>query len=91
MKTIDCKGLSCLAPILNTKEAIENEDLGELCVMVDNGASKENVSRFLSSQGYDVIVYKEGTNFNIIGKRKQSIYQKFHLKEVIRPRKGSLW
>ncbi|WP_456387009.1 sulfurtransferase-like selenium metabolism protein YedF [Desulfolithobacter sp.] len=55
VKTVDCRGLSCPQPVLKTKEALEQgADLLE--VIVDNEASKNNVSRFASSQGCEVEV-----------------------------------
>ncbi|MBS1238160.1 MAG: SirA family protein, partial [Deltaproteobacteria bacterium] len=44
---LDCRGLACPAPVLNTKQTIEKENLSEINVIVDNQAAKENVSRFL--------------------------------------------
>jgi len=35
MKTIDCKGLSCPAPVLKSKEVIENEHPEKLRVIAD--------------------------------------------------------
>ena len=50
---IDCKGLVCPEPVLKTKKALEelpNDSILE--VSVDNVASKENVLRFASKQGF---------------------------------------
>ena len=67
MKSIDCRGLTCPAPVLTTKEAIEKETLRELAVLVDNEAAKQNVSRFLESQNFEVTVESDGTDFKVIG------------------------
>ncbi|MBW1888666.1 MAG: sulfurtransferase-like selenium metabolism protein YedF, partial [Deltaproteobacteria bacterium] len=67
MKTIDCRGLACPAPVLTTKETIEKETLHELAVLVDNEAAKQNVSRFLEFQNFEVTVEEDGTNFRVIG------------------------
>lgn len=53
-KTIDACGLTCPAPVLFVKDAVEKEGGEELIVLVDNPASAENVERFLSSRGYKV-------------------------------------
>ena len=53
-KTIQCQGLPCPQPVLLSKKAIEAEHPQTLEVVVDNEAARENVTRFLSSQGYDV-------------------------------------
>ena len=69
MKTIDCRGLACPAPVLKTKDTIETEGLNEISVLVDNEAAKENVSRFLGSQNFDVSLHQEGNNFHVSGKK----------------------
>lgn len=57
---IDACGLTCPAPVLLVKDAVE-KGAGALSVLVDNQASSENVERFLSSRGYTVsIEEKEG-------------------------------
>lgn len=66
---LDCRGLACPAPVLKTKQKIESEGLSEISVIVDNPASKENVSRFLGSQKFDVSVEQRGPNYYVTGKR----------------------
>jgi len=68
-KELDCRGLACPAPVLQTKQKIEKENLSEISVIVDNQASKENVSRFLGSQKFQVSVEHKGSVFTITGKR----------------------
>lgn len=53
-KTINACGLTCPAPVLLVKDAVEQTDSKELTVLVDNPASQENVTRFLGSKGYAV-------------------------------------
>ncbi|MBC2715722.1 MAG: sulfurtransferase-like selenium metabolism protein YedF [Desulfobacteraceae bacterium] len=67
MKEIDARKLSCPAPVLAAKEAIENEQPGIIQVLVDNEAAKQNVSRFLESQSYQVEVQAEGPDFLVTG------------------------
>lgn len=67
MEHIDCRGLACPAPVLKAKEVIERDRPSVLEVTVDNDASRENVSRFLSHQGYEVSVAEEGGVFRVIG------------------------
>ncbi len=55
MKELDCFGLSCPIPVVNTKKAIKDNPEG-LDVLVDNVAAKENVSRFGKAMGYNVEV-----------------------------------
>jgi selenium metabolism protein YedF len=67
---LDCRGLACPAPVLQTKQKIEKEKLSEINVIVDNQAAKENVSRFLGTQKFDVSIEQKGTDFYITGKRE---------------------
>ena len=67
MKTIDCKGLSCPAPVLKSKEVIENEHPEKLRVIVDNKAAQENVARFLGSQNYGIVMEQDNGGFYITG------------------------
>lgn len=50
--TLDCRGLACPNPVLQTKSRIEAGDVRRITVLVDNPAAKENVSRFLARSGY---------------------------------------
>lgn len=49
---LDCSGLACPQPVLTTKRAIESDGPQSIQVVVDNQAALENVTRFLSSNGY---------------------------------------
>jgi selenium metabolism protein YedF len=71
MKSIDCQGLACPAPVLTVKDAIEEEGLNELTVIVDNEAGKENVTRFLESQNFEASTKEDGGNFHIIARKKE--------------------
>ncbi|QIR75705.1 sulfurtransferase-like selenium metabolism protein YedF [Sulfurospirillum diekertiae] len=54
---IDCSGLACPEPVLQTKKALEtlpNDSVLE--VIVNSLASKENVTRFAQNGGFDVRV-----------------------------------
>lgn len=55
MFELDCKGLSCPLPVIETKKAIKEHPQG-LVVYIDNIAAKENVSRFAKAMGYNVSV-----------------------------------
>lgn len=52
MEEIDCRGLACPAPVIQTKKAIEKSAGEPLRVLLDNGAARENVLRFCKSKGY---------------------------------------
>lgn len=50
MKRIDCRNMACPAPVISVKKALE--ELGELQVLLDNGAPRENVTRFARNRGF---------------------------------------
>lgn len=62
---IDARGKACPQPVLMTKKALENMDEGILTVIVDNFASKENVIRFLQTNGYYSEIKEENGTFHI--------------------------
>lgn len=49
---LDCRGLACPQPVLECKQTIAADLPEQIEVLVDNDAAKENVTRFLESQGY---------------------------------------
>ena len=65
MKTIDCRGLSCPQPVIETKKTLEVMKEGIIEVIVDNAAAKENVSRFAESQGCKVEKAEKNGNFHL--------------------------
>lgn len=71
MKTIDCSGKTCPLPVIETKRALENEDINEVAVLVDNPVSCENVMRFLESQGFSVTIMDESGKHRIEGTRNR--------------------
>jgi len=71
MRELDCRGLACPAPVLQTKETLLKDHPRLIKVIVDNEAAKQNVSRFLESQKFDVSVEETGTEFHVIGRGDQ--------------------
>lgn len=67
MKEIDARGLSCPAPVLQTRIAIEEGYLKAIRVVVDNEAAQQNVKRFLESQGFDVALKKVDDHYSVMG------------------------
>lgn len=67
IKVIKCQGLPCPQPVLKVKEFLENFTGEEFIVVVDNEIAKENVSKFVSQKGYQVVESKG---------EKQDIYLK---------------
>ncbi len=65
MKNIDCRGLGCPEPVLRTKKALTANPDCELSVTVDNETARENVLRFIKSQGRLADWQQEGEEFMI--------------------------
>ena len=53
-QTLDARGLSCPQPVLMAMQAMRSNDFKEIEIVVDNEASRENVSRAATSQGWTV-------------------------------------
>jgi selenium metabolism protein YedF len=74
-KVVDCRGLSCPQPVIQTKQALEKT--GKVTIIVDNPAARDNVSRFGESQGGMVAIdeKKDGIYITIAkskdGKRRE--------------------
>lgn len=52
MKVIDCRGLKCPAPVINTKKYFDAVESGEVEVIVDNEVAKNNISKFSQSNNF---------------------------------------
>jgi len=67
---IDCCGLACPEPVINTKKSLEIlPDDSILEVLVDSNASKENVIRFAKNEGLtvsDEIIENGNTKITIV-------------------------
>ena len=68
-KKIDARTLPCPEPVLKTKKYLEQEDVTEIDVLVDNDAAAENVSRFLTFQGFEVSVALDGGTLIVSGRK----------------------
>lgn len=78
-KIIDCRTLQCPAPVLKTKQYLEQVAAVEIDVIVDNDAAVENVSRFLNFQGFNVSVDSDGRFSTISGLRDPEKAKKIEL------------
>ena len=54
MKTIDCRNMACPLPVVTVKRALEGGGGEPLTVLLDDGAPRENVTRFAAGRGYTV-------------------------------------
>jgi selenium metabolism protein YedF len=67
---LDCRGMECPAPVLHVRNIIETEAPAAITVLVDNEAARQNVSRFLEHQKFQVNSEREGDKFRVSGTRK---------------------
>lgn len=68
MRQIDARGLSCPEPVILTRKAMmSKEDAYE--ILVDNPASKENVTRYAEHQGYQVRIEEKAGEYILTAKR----------------------
>ncbi len=64
MKTIDARGLSCPEPVIMTRKALSSGEQSYE-VLVDNPASRENVTRYAEHQGYSVSVSEQDGEYTL--------------------------
>jgi tRNA 2-thiouridine synthesizing protein A len=59
-RTLDCLGLYCPAPLLQTRENIEQIKPGEILeVITDDPAAEEDLKRFARRAGHEVVSYEK--------------------------------
>ncbi|MFL0248539.1 sulfurtransferase-like selenium metabolism protein YedF [Candidatus Clostridium stratigraminis] len=64
MEIIDCRGLKCPQPVINTKKYFDAIESGDVQVIVDNEVAKKNISKFSESNNFKYTVEeKEGLYF----------------------------
>lgn len=66
-RELDCRGQACPAPVMQVRDLLTAEKPATMAVIVDNEAAKENVSRFLAHQGFQVTVEEINGDFKVIG------------------------
>ncbi len=54
MKILDCRTMVCPLPVVTVKRALEETGCTGVTVMLDDGAPRENVTRFACNRGYEV-------------------------------------
>jgi len=73
MRELDCRGLSCPAPVISTKKAIEESGGEPFKILLDTGAARENVLRFCNSRGCTVVEHLEDDSTALVITCKQGI------------------
>ncbi len=76
MHFLDCKGMTCPVPVIETKKLIESEHIDRITVAVDNEVSRENVKRFLESRAYEVKTEFADGEWRVSGVRKGEMEEK---------------
>jgi len=61
METIDCRNLSCPAPVITVKKALQEQ--AQIRVRLDDGAPYENVTRFSRNRGCQVTEERDGSGW----------------------------
>ena len=64
MTTVDARGFSCPEPVIMLRKAMATKE-AEYTVMVDNAASRENVTRYAEHEGYSVTVRENGGEYTL--------------------------
>lgn len=64
-QVLNCEGLHCPQPVIRTKDTLAAMTDGELLVLVDNEAARDNVRRFAESQGHSVAVDQVDETFQL--------------------------
>lgn len=65
MNVIDCKGLRCPQPVINTKKYFDSIEKGEAEVIVDNEVAKNNISKFCQSNNLKFTVEEKKGLYHI--------------------------
>jgi selenium metabolism protein YedF len=75
MECLDLKGKTCPVPVIETKRFIESEAVERVQVLVDNDVSRENVTRFLESRGYKVVVERQDYGFCLTAQHMGTVFE----------------
>jgi selenium metabolism protein YedF len=73
-KIVDCRGLSCPQPVIETKRALGKGN--GVTVIVDNPTARDNVARFGKSQGGTVAINEKKDGIYITIERARSSAQR---------------
>ena len=64
MEKLDARGLSCPEPVIMIRKAMQS-GVSRYEMVVDNTASKENVTRYAQHQGYKVSVTEKAGEYTL--------------------------
>lgn len=63
---LDARGLSCPMPVLMVQREVKKNAPASLEVLVDHMTAVQNITRFASSQGYEVVVKETNGEYHLI-------------------------
>ena len=66
MKTIDCRNMACPLPVVTVKRALDESGGEPLMVLLDDGAPRENVTRFATGRGFTVTESRSDGGFSLV-------------------------
>ena len=75
MKKIDCLGMACPMPVINTKKYFDSIEEGIAEVLVDNEVAKNNICKYAEGFGYNFDASEKEGNY-IIKIEKGDYYDK---------------
>lgn len=62
---INCKGLLCPQPVINTKKYFDSIEKGRAVIIVDNEVAKQNIIKFAKGSGYDYVLIDKKDEYRI--------------------------
>lgn len=81
---LNCKGLKCPQPVINTKKYFDSIESGEAEVIVDNEVAKNNIVKFSQSNGFKHSVQEKGGLYHVnITKECHCEIMEFDSKNII--------
>ncbi|QDR83058.1 sulfurtransferase-like selenium metabolism protein YedF [Sporomusa termitida] len=64
-KVVDCRGLVCPQPVIQTKKTLEAVESGRITIIVDNEVAKINVIKFAAAKGLSAAVEEKNGHYYI--------------------------
>ena len=89
-RELDCRGLACPLPVIETKKALQKLIGDVLVVVVDNLVAKENVVKFATAQQCGICVEGQDGQFSI-RITKPGIIPALQANSVTVPESGLVW
>lgn len=65
MKELDCRGLNCPIPVVNTKKYFDSIEEGEAQIIVGNEVAKNNLLKFANTNNFDTKAEEKNGDFYI--------------------------